>query len=301
MPTTIANLPISAVAFGPLLIPVFVLGLLTSLFTMTWVVGRVAPRFGFDAHRTQRLVEISFVVGVVTARLGFVMINWQSYLEAPWTALYFWQPGYSVGIGFTAALVFAIWRVNQTNRLWCRQSILLLTSGLLTGATAFYVVIGLTWILSDRDPVSTDITIADFTLEDLDGNAVRWSDLGGQPTLINFWATWCPPCRREMPLLDLANQIYQSQGLNIVGISVGESKETVRRYIDSIGITYPIWVNAETDDKNQTQEIFDKYGGTGLPTTIFSDRQGVISKLYVGELSRGFIDSEVKKLLLQTN
>jgi thiol-disulfide isomerase/thioredoxin len=198
-------------------------------------------------------------------------------------------------------MVFAFWRVHQTKRLWSRQSLLLLASGLLMGASAFCLVIGLTWVLSDRETVDTNITIADFTLEDLDGNAVRWSDLGGKPTLLNFWATWCPPCRREMPLLDLANQTYQSQGLNIVGISVGESKETVRRYIDSTGITYPIWVNTETGDSNQTQEIFDKYGGTGLPTTIFANRQGVIRKLYVGELSRGFIDSEVRKLLLQTN
>jgi len=146
------------------------------------------------------------------------------------------------------------------------------------------------------------VVAPDFELERMDGeSAVSLAGLRGKTVIIDFWATWCPPCRREMPLLDLANQTYQSQGRNIVGIAVGESKETVRRYIDSTGITYPIWVNADTDDNNQTHEIFDKYGGTGLPTTIFADRQGVIRKFYVGELSRGFIDSEVKKLLLQTN
>jgi len=293
-------MPISTISLGPILIPVSILGLVTSYIAMTWFLGRIAPRLGFDPLWTKRVIEKSFLVGIIAARLGFAASNWNSYLNEPWTVLFFWQPGYSVGVGITVAIAFSAFCIQRLKGLWHRSSISILTSGILTGVIVFSTIVGLAWILSDQTTIRPGTTISDFTLQDLDGKAVRWSDLGGSGTILNFWATWCPPCLREMPLLDLAYQTYQPQGLNVIGISVGESEETVRNYIDSTGITYPIWVNGNQNTEDQTREIFNLYAGVGLPTTIFADPQGVIRKLYVGELSRGFIDSEVAKLISKT-
>jgi cytochrome c biogenesis protein CcmG/thiol:disulfide interchange protein DsbE len=292
--------PISTISLGPILIPVSVLGLVTSYIAMTWFLGRIAPRLGLDSLWTRRVIEKSFLVGIIAARLGFTASNWNSYLNEPWTVLFIWQPGYSVGVGITAAIVFSVLCLQRLNGLWHRSSISILTSGILTGVIVFSTVVGLVWALSDQNTVRPGSTISDFTLQDLNGKAVRWSDHEGSGTILNFWATWCPPCLREMPLLDLAHQTYQTQGINVIGISVGESEETVRNYIDSTGITYPIWINGNENTGDQTQEIFDLYAGVGLPTTIFADSQGVIRKLYVGELSQGFIDSEVAKLISKT-
>jgi thiol-disulfide isomerase/thioredoxin len=291
----------TAISLGPILIPVFMLGLLTSLFSTTWVLGRLAPRLNFDAPWIKRIVEQSFLVGIVAARAGFVARYWESYLDAPWTIVYIWQPGYSIGIGFTAAVMFAAWRIQQFQSLLHRSSQLLLSSGLLIGFVTFSLVIGLSWAFSDRSSTRSVTAIKDFTLQDLEGKTVRWSDLEGNGTILNFWATWCPPCIREMPLLDQTNQNYKSQGINIVGISVGESIDTVRNFVDSIGITYPIWVDSAENASKKTQEIFELYGGTGLPTTIFVDSESVIQDVYLGELSRGYIDSQVQKLFSVNN
>ena len=289
------------ISLGPILIPVFALGLVTSLYAMTWVLGRIAPRLDFDTKRVKHIVERSFLVGIVAARLGFVVRYWESYLQAPWTVFFLWQPGYSIGIGLSAAVMFAAWRIQQSHSLLRRPSLLILSSGVLTGLVMFSLVGGLAWALSDRNSSISGTTIKDFTLQDLEGNTVHWSDLEGEVVLLNFWATWCPPCRREMPLLNAVYQDYKAQGFTVVGLAVGESEDTVRAYVDSIGVTYPVWVDGDSNRQNRTWDIFDLYGGAGLPTTLFVDRAGVIRHRYIGELSRGYIDSQIKPLLSQTN
>lgn len=138
----------------------------------------------------------------------------------------------------------------------------------------------------------------DFTLSDLNGNPARFSSLAGRVVVLNFWATWCPPCRREMPLLDDIQKEYGPRGLTIVGIDLEESPETVGRYVESVGVTYPIWLDdparAGTD---RTRDLYTRVGGVGLPTTLFVDRDGVIQGSQVGELSRGVLQSRIETLL----
>jgi thiol-disulfide isomerase/thioredoxin len=115
--------------------------------------------------------------------------------------------------------------------------------------------------------------------------------------VLNFWATWCPPCRREMPLLDDIQKIYQDKSISVVGVAIDEPAGQVKFYVKSIGVSYPVWVDAPTPGFDRTQEIFSRFGGVGLPTTIFIDRNGTIQKIYVGELSRGFLQSQIEKML----
>jgi thiol-disulfide isomerase/thioredoxin len=128
---------------------------------------------------------------------------------------------------------------------------------------------------------------------------VRLSDFAGQAVILNFWASWCPPCRREMPLLDEFNKAYSEKGLGVVGIDLGESANQVKSYIESIGVSYPIWVDAPAGlpGFDRTQKIFERVGGVGLPTTLFIDQSGFIHRIYIGELSRGFLQSQANILL----
>jgi thiol-disulfide isomerase/thioredoxin len=133
-------------------------------------------------------------------------------------------------------------------------------------------------------------TAPDFELLGLDGRPVRLSKLRGQPLLLNFWATWCGPCRQEMPLLQAAAERYADQGLVVVSVDVGEQPETVRNYARSLGVEFPILLDA-------TQDVSDLFRVYGLPTSFFLDRQGVVDFHLIGPLDARTLDRQLDAIL----
>lgn len=116
-------------------------------------------------------------------------------------------------------------------------------------------------------------------LTDLAGNPIRLSDLRGRPVWINFWASWCPPCQEETPVLRSVYQTHRAEGLAIVAISVQEtSAQDVERYAQTYGLEYTIGFDA-------TSAIFTTYQAYGLPTQLFLDREGVIRAIVRGPLT----------------
>jgi thiol-disulfide isomerase/thioredoxin len=83
--------------------------------------------------------------------------------------------------------------------------------------------------------------------------------------VLNFWATWCPPCRREMPLLDDIQKIYHARGISVVGIAIGEQADQAKAYVESVAVSYPIWVDASPPAAgfDRTQELFSRLVGSG--------------------------------------
>ncbi len=131
----------------------------------------------------------------------------------------------------------------------------------------------------------------DFTLKTLDGKTLRLSDLRGKTVVLNFWATWCPPCKVELPwFVDLQKQ-YGSQGLEIVGISEDEGgKEKVAQFAKEMGVNYTIAV----DDNS----VSTKYGDVeDLPTTFYINRDGKIVEYAMGLLDRSEIEQKMKSAL----
>lgn len=121
-------------------------------------------------------------------------------------------------------------------------------------------------------------------LRDLDGNVVRLADLRGRPVWINFWATWCPPCQEETPVLRDVFDTHRAEGLVVLGISVQEtSPDDVRRYAATYGLGYRIGFDA-------TSAIFKTFRIFGLPTHLFLDRDGVIRQAVNGPITR--LDAE---------
>jgi cytochrome c biogenesis protein CcmG/thiol:disulfide interchange protein DsbE len=118
----------------------------------------------------------------------------------------------------------------------------------------------------------------DFTLESLDGTRVFLSDYRGQVVLLNFWATWCPPCQAEIPDLEAAYRSYREDGLVILGIDVEESAHAIESFLEDVEMTYPILLD-------ETARVYREYRAPGLPTTLILDREGVIRVRHPGYLS----------------
>jgi len=131
---------------------------------------------------------------------------------------------------------------------------------------------------------------ADFQLTDLNGTPLSLSSLKGKVVLIDFWATWCPPCRMEIPHLKELYASYKGKGLEIVGLSIEEDAGAVKGFVQSNGIPYPV---ALADAKLQ-----QAYGGIrGIPTAFLVDKKGRIAKQLFGYTDKEVFDREIQKLL----
>ena len=124
-----------------------------------------------------------------------------------------------------------------------------------------------------------------FSLPGLDGVAHQLSDWRGHPLVVNFWATWCEPCRREIPLLEALSREHGHQGLEIIGIAI-DYREPVEKYARRMGINYPVLLG----EKGGLEAVASFGMDTALPFSVFADRQGRIVTLKVGELHRDEAD-----------
>lgn len=133
----------------------------------------------------------------------------------------------------------------------------------------------------------------DFELTALDGKKVKLSDLRGKAVLVNFWATWCGPCKIEMPWLVDLQQKYSAKGLVVLGISVDEgSSDKIAAYAKEMGVNYTVL--------RSTDAVSDSYGGIdGLPTTFYVNRDGVIIDQAAGLVSKDTIEDDINRALGQ--
>ena len=140
---------------------------------------------------------------------------------------------------------------------------------------------------------STEVsqTAPDFRLKDASGADIRLSDYKGKVVLLNFWATWCPPCKAEIPWFEEFQGTYGSQGLVVIGISMDEDGwKAVRPYMEATKINYRVAIG----DGGLAQ----KYGGVeSLPETLLIDRDGKIAARHVGIVSRSDYESEIGRIL----
>jgi peroxiredoxin len=133
----------------------------------------------------------------------------------------------------------------------------------------------------------------DFTLQSLEGKSVRLSDYRGKAILLNFWATYCDPCKVEMPwIVDLQKQ-YASQGLQVIGVAMDDAGPgEIAKFAREMGVNYPILIGKD--------EVGDAYGGLlYLPTTFYIGRDGKIVDKVFGIRGRSEIEDDIKKALAQ--
>lgn len=172
------------------------------------------------------------------------------------------------------------------------------------GLILLLAALGMVWIALSRVPVKptearseqpaaprAGYIAPDFTLNTLDGGAITLSDLRGQAVLVNFWASWCPPCRAEMPAIQRVYERYRDQGFTVLAVDLQESDRQVAAFSSSLGLTFPILMDRDGS-------VFNRYQVKALPSTFFVDRQGVIRDVAVGgPMAEPFIESQVMELL----
>lgn len=162
------------------------------------------------------------------------------------------------------------------------------------------LVLGGSWIWQNRVPVALSATTRTpqpaidypapaFTLTTLAGDTFDLSAAQGKPVVLNFWATWCGPCQRELPALQAAAERYGDRVL-IVGVDQGEEPATVQHYVDQLGLTFSIPLDAEF-------AVSEQYHVRGLPTTFFIDPQGVIRQMWLGEMNSITLAEGVAEIL----
>jgi len=135
----------------------------------------------------------------------------------------------------------------------------------------------------------------DFTLPTLDGGEITLSDLRGQPVLINFWASWCAPCRVETPLLVDTYHRYADEGLVVLGVNLTEQDtlEEARAFVNEFDVSYPILL----DDGPEVSH--NLYNLIGLPMSVFVDRSGVVKRVIVGAIMDTEIDRYIAEIMVE--
>lgn len=131
-----------------------------------------------------------------------------------------------------------------------------------------------------------------FELQSLDGNTVRLSDFKGKAVLLNFWATWCQPCRVEMPWFDELQKKYAAEGLQVIGITTQDdsSRSSIANFANEVGAHYTIVVGNES--------LSGSYGGISLlPSTVYVNREGTVISRVIGLRSRSEIEDQIKLAL----
>jgi len=148
------------------------------------------------------------------------------------------------------------------------------------------LLIGFGWTVRDRFlPVEVGTAAPDFQARDLEGNPVRLADLRGEVVLLNIWATWCPPCREEMPSMQRLHEEFKGQGFHVVAVSIdapigrvdlgGQPGGDVAAFAREMQLTFPLWL----DPAGDIQRI---YRTTGVPESFVIDRQGMIVRKVIG-------------------
>jgi cytochrome c biogenesis protein CcmG, thiol:disulfide interchange protein DsbE len=161
-------------------------------------------------------------------------------------------------------------------------------------------VVGLAWLLTqglvrperivvERSPL-LDLPAPAFELQSLDGGTVRLADYRGRPVIVNFWASWCVPCRDEFPLLGDARGRYSGEGLEILGIVHDDGPAEALAFAQALGADWPLLL--DPDDS-----AWRAYGGVFLPVTYYIDREGIVRAVSYGPPPPAVFDEQIQKIL----
>lgn len=259
----------TAMAIGPFLIPG---DRLTVLIGGAFLIGAGAL-LGWLVDRRIGDWSISLLpIVIVAARLGYVASFPESFWREPLRIFAIWDGGMTWWAGLVAGVAFTLSRFRGFRlRSW--------TLGTLA-ATLF--VWNVAWQLVAVTPA---IAAPETTLPTLTGEQKSLKDFAGRATVVNLWATWCPPCRKEMPML--VEAAGQRRDMNFVFANQGEGPTQILSYITSSGLKID---NLLLD---QFRTLSQHYSIQGYPATVFLDAEGVVRKIHYGEITREALDAQL--------
>ncbi len=264
-----------AIQLGPLVVPIQI-ALLASGVLLANAVAAWFHRF-----RGQDVGPILWkmtLIGIAVARLTFVLRHNGIYFEAPMSIIDFRDGGFDGLAGFAAAFVVGVEFTRR--RAMTRRP---LTVATLLGCVVFFGGASINQALTPADALIPPVDV-----RRLDGSTLSLNNFVGRPLVVNMWATWCPPCRREMPVLTSAQQAYPE--IEFVYVNQGESAETVQRYLTAQGLEMR---NVVIDPAKQ---LSARTGSSGYPTTLFYDAKGRLAIRHMGELSAATLKDKINQL-----
>ncbi|MEQ6388324.1 thiol-disulfide oxidoreductase ResA [Bacillaceae bacterium S4-13-58] len=164
---------------------------------------------------------------------------------------------------------------KKRKRFWFRLLLLLV----LVGLTIIFIVNSLQ---DEKKRIDTGDMAPDFILETLDGEKVQLSDYRGQGVFLNFWATYCPPCKEEMPYMENQYHYFKDKGVTVLAVDVGEPKVTVEGFVNEYGLTFPILLDPSED-------VMSAYGIGQLPVTFLVDKEGMV----IDRITSGLTEEQI--------
>lgn len=263
---------VNAIELGPLVLAAdrfaAVLGIFTFMLVAGFVANRVEGKFNLWTW-------VALIGGIIAARVVHVALHWQNFAAEPLRAFAIWDASFFWPAGIAAAFV-SIFIVLKTleARLW---AVLPIGLGVVVWNVSGLLMAGAPIVAL---PESTYQTLAQ-TPYTLDAN-------NGRPKVINLWATWCPPCRREMPMM--ADIAANTDGVDFIFANQGEGYEQVEQYLAREGI------ELETVLLDSTHELSRHYRMRGLPVTLFIDADGTLNRAHMGEISRETLETRIGQL-----
>ncbi len=149
---------------------------------------------------------------------------------------------------------------------------------------------------SDRSvtPMEVNFPAPELALENLDGETQSLADFSGSVILVNNWATWCPPCKAEMPSLKKFHDAHTEQGFTVIAVEAGDGSEEVLAFAQSYDLTFPIWL-----DPNGA--AIDAFKNGSLPNSYVIDRAGNVRLAWTGEISLAMLEKHVTPLIEESN
>ena len=142
-------------------------------------------------------------------------------------------------------------------------------------------------------PASVNYAAPEMTLSDLQGKTHSLADYRGQVVLVNLWATWCPPCKEEMPALQAFYNKYNKNGFTILAINDAESKAEVTQFVQDYQLTFPIWLDPNSVTAEQAFKTIN------LPSSYLIDRSGTVRLMWVGGINRANLNKYVKPIIME--
>lgn len=269
-----------SVSLGPFALPVLPLVLMLSVWVAATLARRLAPtEFGSSA---ENMVWSAAGLGLLTARLAHVARYADAYATTPWALVDIRDGGWLAPAGWAVAGLWLAWRGWQQPVIRRALGLAALSAGLIWTA-------GLTMLwLADDKPAQQQVP--DVMLTELNGARTLSLPqlIAGKPTVVNLWATWCGPCRAEMPTLAAAQQ--NTPDVSFVFVNQGEPPATVATYVQRSGLTLTnVWLDP-------TSSLGPAAGSRGLPTTLFFDATGKRVDAHFGMLNAAALQVQLDRL-----
>ena len=236
---------------------------------VAWGVARALARRlpGSPTKPAGAMVVDALFIGLLVARLAYVAVWWREYAAAPLAIIQIGDGGFVWWAGLAAGAAFVAWRTRAVAAL--RRPVL---AGIAAGTLAWAAAGGaLWWMQHSASPMP------DVALTDLKGSPVGLGDYAGRPVVLNMWATWCPPCRREMPVIERAQAAYPD--VSFVLVNQGEDLQTIQRFLAEEGLQLG---NVLRDPHSRTMA---ETGARALPTTLYFNPDGRLVDSHMGELT----------------